>query len=394
MRLLARSIHALSPVKRRLTSEPRAVVAAVACVVAALTIGANSAPQENAKPSTATSESDPERPRGVRVAATAKLVSGATVKFPRRGGAEHYRRTARNYVPPIGAAAFVPLYREAARQFGLNWRLIASIHAQETAFSTSPSTYRGLNPYGCCAGPMQFNVTNGPPSTWKTYRLAYREGRRPEHYPHRTRKHPSIYDDFDAIMAAGKLLSASGAGGGLDAAAWSAAYDYYGHDSFGITYASQILGRAVGWERDGFCPGCPLDEELVAQFEDAYGKAARLELGVSESDPTDPNSAGKRKADRAERRRRAARRKRAQREARERARRRNREAKRRAAAKAPAVRKVRPSPPRRTARRKPGPRRPPPQTPPTSTAPSTTPPPTPPPPVECPPIRKLLGCRP
>ena len=46
-----------------------------------------------------------------------------------------------------------------------------------------------------------------------------------------TATHPSIYDDFDAIMAAAHLLSADGAGYALDGAAWIAAYDYYGHDA-------------------------------------------------------------------------------------------------------------------------------------------------------------------
>ncbi|MDQ3320224.1 MAG: hypothetical protein M3515_08350, partial [Actinomycetota bacterium] len=196
----------------------------------------------------------------------------------RRGGAAYYRRTARNRVSAKAAARFLPLYREAERVYGVNWRLIASIHRQETAFSKAPSTYHGLNAFGCCAGPMQFNVTNGPVSTWKLYRQAFRAGRRPKRYPHRTRAHPSIYDDFDAIMAAGSLLSDSGAGRSLDFGAWSAAYSYYGHDLFGVTYASQVLARAEAWQRDGFCPNCDLDEGLVAEFDDAYGASVRRQL--------------------------------------------------------------------------------------------------------------------
>ena len=77
------------------------------------------------------------------------------------GRADHLPMTARS------ASLFVPLYRRASETFGVNWRLIASIHQQETSFSSAPGTYRGLNFLGCCAGPMQFNVTNGPVSTWK-----------------------------------------------------------------------------------------------------------------------------------------------------------------------------------------------------------------------------------
>ena len=175
-------------------------------------------------------------------------------------------------------AGFVPIYREAAATFNVSWRLLASIHRQETAFSSVPSTYHGLNAFGCCAGPMQFNVTNGPPSTWALYRQSFRRGDRPRRYPHPTRHHPSIYDDFDAIMAAGALLRDAGAGPALDIGTWSAAYAYYGHDSFGTRYASQVLGRAAGWERYGFCLNCALDATLVAEFDDAYGAEARRQL--------------------------------------------------------------------------------------------------------------------
>jgi hypothetical protein len=181
------------------------------------------------------------------------------------------------------AAGFLPLYREATRRYGVNWRLIASIHRQETAFSTHPRTYHGLNAFGCCAGPMQFNVTNGPPSTWALYRDSFRKGDRPKRYPHATRHHPSIYDDFDAIMAAAALLRDGGAGGGaLDGGTWSAAYAYYGHDNFGTQYASQVVGRAQTWERDGFCLNCTEDASLVAALDDLYGVEARRVLRAAE----------------------------------------------------------------------------------------------------------------
>ena len=201
---------------------------------------------------------------------------------PRRGTAAYYARTARKHVPLSDARAFLPLHREAGRRYGVSWLLLASIHRQETAFSTAATTYRGLNDFGCCAGPMQFNVTNGPVSTWERYRHAYRAGGRPKHYPHRTRHHPSIYDDFDAIMAAASLLRDSGAGPALDGSAWSAAYSYYGHDLYGVTYANEVLARAVAWERDGFCANCAVDPTLVEQFEAAYGKSARRVLLADE----------------------------------------------------------------------------------------------------------------
>jgi hypothetical protein len=197
---------------------------------------------------------------------------------PHRGGRDYYRKTTSRHVPTAAEAGYLPLYREAARAYGVSWRLIASIHRQETAFSTVPGIYHGLNAFGCCAGPMQFNVTNGPVSTWDRYRESFRLGHRPHHYPHATRGHPSVYDDFDAIMAAAALLRDSGATDLLDGGAWSAAYAYYGHDAFGVGYADQVVARAQGWEISGFCVNCPTDDALISELDDAYGVAARQAL--------------------------------------------------------------------------------------------------------------------
>jgi hypothetical protein len=175
---------------------------------------------------------------------------------------------------PVSAswmAGFYPIYSVAQSTFGVNWLLIASIHQQESAFSTAPSTYHGLNFAHCCGGPMQFNVTNGPVSTWDLVSDSYRYGRRPAAYDHPTARHPSIYDDFDAIMAAAHLLSADGATLALDGGTWGAAYDYYGHDATGVAYADQVLARAIGWSQHGFCVGCAAEPAMVAAVHAAYG---------------------------------------------------------------------------------------------------------------------------
>ncbi len=166
---------------------------------------------------------------------------------------------------------FYPIYSVAQTTFGVNWLLIASIHEQESAFSTAPTTYHGLNFAGCCGGPMQFNVTNGPVSTWDLVSGSYRYGVRPAAYDHPTARHPSIYDDFDAIMAAAHLLSADGATLALGAGAWNAAYDYYGHDAAGVAYADQVLARAIGWSQHGFCVNCGIEPAMVAAVHAAYG---------------------------------------------------------------------------------------------------------------------------
>jgi hypothetical protein len=189
---------------------------------------------------------------------------------------------------------FYPIYSVAQKTFGVNWLLIASIHRQESAFSTAPSTYHGLNFAGCCGGPMQFNVTNGPVTTWQLVSDSYIYGRRPAFYDHMTATHPSIYDDFDAIMAAAHLLSADGAEFALDGAAWDSAYDYYGHDATGVTYADQVLARAIGWSQHGFCINCGVEPAMVEAVQAAYGAPVLAALTATTASAPRPASRSKR----------------------------------------------------------------------------------------------------
>jgi hypothetical protein len=182
-------------------------------------------------------------------------------------------------VTTADASRYTPLYQQAARRFGVNWLLLASIHRQETAFSTAHGTYHGLNFAHCCAGPMQFNVKNGHPSTWERFRSGYKYAARPEAYPHATTQHPSVYDDFDSIMAAAWLLRANGAGRQLDSHAWSAAYMYYGPgDTAAVDYANAVLARATAWTQIGFVPDTPDDQALIAYFESSYGASIRSQI--------------------------------------------------------------------------------------------------------------------
>ncbi|HEX5309357.1 MAG TPA: hypothetical protein VFW38_09790 [Solirubrobacteraceae bacterium] len=183
---------------------------------------------------------------------------------------------------------FYPIYATAQRTFGVNWLLVASIHRQESAFSTAPGIYHGLNFAGCCGGPMQFNVKNGAGresagSTWSLVSNSYRYGRRPAFYNHMTARHPSIYDDFDSIMAAAHLLSADGAGLALDGSAWGSAYDYYGHDATGVTYADQVLARAIFWSQHGFCVNCGVPRAMVEAVHAAYGAPVAASLEAQEA---------------------------------------------------------------------------------------------------------------
>jgi hypothetical protein len=167
-----------------------------------------------------------------------------------------------------------PLYRSGDRAFGVSWLLLAAVHKQETAFSTAAGTYRGLNFAGCCAGPMQFNVTNGKTSTWDRFSGAFRAAQRPAGYPHVAQKHPSVYDDFDSMMAAARLLEHSGATRALDGRAWQAAYDYYGHDAFGVSYADVVVARARNWADNGFSALSEPSPGAVAAVHADYGAAA------------------------------------------------------------------------------------------------------------------------
>jgi len=223
--------------------------------------------------------------------AAAPIFAPAATPRQRRAMAAYVTQTSTQvHIPESWMGGFYPIYSQAQSAFGVNWLLLASIHRQESAFSTAPTTYHGLNFAGCCGGPMQFNVTNGAvgkggvgtPSTWDLVAGAYRYGRRPAAYDHQTATHPSIYDDFDSIMAAAWLLSSDGAGAALDDSAWWAAYDYYGHDEAGVTYADQVLARAIGWSQHGFCINCGVEPGLVEAVHAAYG-APVLEASATAS---------------------------------------------------------------------------------------------------------------
>jgi hypothetical protein len=194
----------------------------------------------------------------------------------------------RTHVPAAWVSGFYDIYAQAQKTYGVNWLLIASVHKQETGFSTHPTTYHGLNFASCCAGPMQFNVTNGAggsASTWARYKRSGAAAARPANYPHKTAKHPSVYDDYDAIMAAAALLRDSGAGARLDASAWRAAYDYYGHDLTGVDYADEVVARALGWGQHKFCINCTTDASLTRSVDAAWGAPVRAEMTAPKPEP-------------------------------------------------------------------------------------------------------------
>jgi hypothetical protein len=97
-------------------------------------------------------------------------------------------------VPP----RYLALYVTAAETCpALTWQVLAAIGKIESDHgrSSAPGVLSGVNRFGCCAGPMQFNLRNGPPSTWDTWGdgvLAH------------------VYDPAHAIPAAARKLCGDG----------------------------------------------------------------------------------------------------------------------------------------------------------------------------------------
>lgn len=255
---------------RHASPPPIATVASTPAPSVAASAGAGAASNSPA-PAPTVAPSKNSSTGGAPRAVAGKMVARPSSQQQQQLDASRFVDQTQTHIATRWMEGFYSIYAVAQRTFGVNWLLIASIHRQESAFSTAPDTYTGLNFAGCCGGPMQFNVTNGPVPTWRFVSDSFRYGRRPSSYDHETAKHPSIYDDFDAIMAAAHLLSADGASYSLDAGAWSAAYDYYGHDATGVTYADQVLARAIGWSQHGFCVNCGVDTALVEAVHAAYG---------------------------------------------------------------------------------------------------------------------------
>jgi hypothetical protein len=136
-------------------------------------------------------------------------------------------RAARAEIP----AAYLALYRASARSCpGLPWGVLAGIGKVETNHGRSgaPGVHEGVNAFGCCAGPMQFNIRNGPLSTW-------------DHYG----RGGNVYDPQDAIPAAARLLCANGASGGRDLRGAIYAYNH------AWWYVDQVLELARAYQAGG-----------------------------------------------------------------------------------------------------------------------------------------------
>src|SRR3954468_12080459 len=141
--------------------------------------------------------------------------------------------TANHDIPP----GYLTAYRAAGSQFGVPWQTLAAIGAIESDHgrSRAPGVQSGVNAVGCCAGPMQFNLRDGPPSTWQTYRVdGDADGR------------TDPYDPPDAIASAGRYLHAL-----LEHANGDLSRAVYGYNR-SSAYVADVLARARAYagERD------------------------------------------------------------------------------------------------------------------------------------------------
>jgi hypothetical protein len=126
-------------------------------------------------------------------------------------------------------ANYLSLYRDAGRAYGVPWQILAGIGSLETDHgrARAPGAHSGVNRYGCCAGPMQFNTRDGPPSTWDRYGVDGNHDRS-----------KNVYDPEDAIPSAANYLRAllRRADGNLSQAILG-----YNHSQ---AYVNDVLARA------------------------------------------------------------------------------------------------------------------------------------------------------
>ena len=131
-------------------------------------------------------------------------VVAAASGAPESAAAPH-RAHARPSAPaPSPAAAAIPraylaAYRAAGARFGVSWRLLAAVGANESRHgrSAAPGVHAGLNAAGCCAGPAQLCVVDACGATWQAYATdGDGDGR------------ASVYDPDDAVFTAARYLGA------------------------------------------------------------------------------------------------------------------------------------------------------------------------------------------
>jgi hypothetical protein len=129
--------------------------------------------------------------RSIVRALGAKPERPARPKPPAQRGASSY---ALSDIP----RRYLEFYSEAASTCrALSWQVLAAIGKIESDHgrSSAPGVRSGVNRFGCCAGPMQFNIRNGSPSTWDTWGTGVVS---------------QVYDPAHAVPAAARKLCGDG----------------------------------------------------------------------------------------------------------------------------------------------------------------------------------------
>ena len=136
-------------------------------------------------------------------------------------------------------ANYLSLYRQAGAATGVPWSVLAAIGSIETDHGrsrTRPACAAVFNRHGCCAGPMQFNITR---------RAALDVGALRHRQP-TTTAGKDIYDPEDAIPSAAAYLSELWRA--APTATSSQAVLGYNHSP---AYVREVLARAREYAREG-----------------------------------------------------------------------------------------------------------------------------------------------
>lgn len=95
---------------------------------------------------------------------------------------------------------YLELYKQAGEEYGIDWAILAGVGSIETDHGRldAPGVQSGVNEYGCCAGPMQFDVAHY--NTWGEVGVdGNGDGKK------------DVHDPEDAIPSAAKYLVQGGA---------------------------------------------------------------------------------------------------------------------------------------------------------------------------------------
>ena len=145
---------------------------------------------------------------------------------------------------------YYALYSTARQHFGVSTFLVAAIHYQETGFGEAPKAL-------------------AKSAAWQRNQEAATQIPRPADYPNRTKRHPSVKDDFDVVMAIAADLKA-GKVRDLGPAAKRTLATRYGTGPDGRLATAMVIERARAWRLLGTIP-LPGNGELATPVKGVVG---------------------------------------------------------------------------------------------------------------------------